>query len=180
MSLVVFTVGSLLSGLSSCPGTLIAARAGQGPRPRSARADPGVHRDDVPPRRLGRYSGYFGAVFAVGTSAGPQYNATVAEKRSAEAEPSALKVPEQVSAEDIHKLVQELGDMTAALDQAGASGMRPLYQALGLPVNDNHETRSAEVAVSPALHGFSFGVRGRTRTLTKRLELGSGEAYRTP
>ncbi|MFF0342875.1 recombinase family protein [Kribbella sp. NPDC004875] len=91
-----------------------------------------------------------------------QYNAAVAEKRSAEAEFSALKVPERVSAEDIRKMVQELGDMTAALDQADASDMRSLYKALGLQVSYNHETRSAEAAVSPALRGFNVGVRGGT------------------
>ncbi|MFI7068610.1 hypothetical protein ACIBL3_47015, partial [Kribbella sp. NPDC050124] len=78
-----------------------------------------------------------------------QYNAAVAEKRSAEAELSAVKVPERASAADIRKMVQELGDMTAALDQADASDMRTLYEALGLQVSYNHETRSAEVVVRP-------------------------------
>ena len=82
-----------------------------------------------------------------------------------------MKVPEQVSAEDIRKMVEELGDMTAALDQADASDVRALYEALGLEVSDNHETRSPEVALSPALRGFSVGVRGGTRTLTTRLDL---------
>jgi hypothetical protein len=89
-----------------------------------------------------------------------QYNAAVAGKRSAEAELSAVKVPERVSADDIRQMVRELGDMTAALDQADAGDMRALYEALGLQVSYNHETRSAEVAVSPALRGFSVGVRG--------------------
>jgi hypothetical protein len=68
-------------------------------------------------------------------------------------------------------MVQELGDMTAALDLADASDMRELYEVLHLQVSCNHETRSAEVAISPALHGFSVGVRGGTRTLTTRLQL---------
>jgi hypothetical protein len=46
------------------------------------------------------------------------YNAAVAETRSAEAELSAVRVPEWVSAEDIRKMVQELGDKAAALAQA--------------------------------------------------------------
>jgi hypothetical protein len=95
-----------------------------------------------------------------------QYNAAAAQKRSAEAELSAVKVPERVSAEGIRKMVQELGDMTVALDQADASDMRSLYEALGLQVSYNHETRSAEVAMSPALLGFNVGVRGRAHTLT--------------
>jgi hypothetical protein len=68
-------------------------------------------------------------------------------------------------------MVQELGDMTAALDFADASDMRELYEVLHLQVSRNHETRSAEVAISPALHCFSVGVRGGTRTLTTRLQL---------
>ena len=63
----------------------------------------------------------------------------------------------------------ELGDMTAVLDQADANNMRSLYEALGLEVSYNHETRSAEwAAMSPALRGFSVGVRGGTRTPTPR------------
>jgi hypothetical protein len=46
-----------------------------------------------------------------------------------------VKVPEQVSAEDIRTVVEELGDMTAALDQADASDVRALYEALGLEVS---------------------------------------------
>jgi hypothetical protein len=62
-----------------------------------------------------------------------------------------------MSPEDMRTMVQELGDMTAALDQADASDVRALYEALGLHVSYNHETRSAEVAVSPALRGFGVG-----------------------
>lgn len=32
----------------------------------------------------------------------------------------------------LRRMVQELGDMTVAFDQAGASDMRALYEALGL------------------------------------------------
>ena len=98
----------------------------------------------------------------------PRHNATAAEKRSAEAELRTVKVPEQVSAEDIRTVVEELGDV------------RALYEALGLEVSDNHETRSPEVALSPALRGFSVGVRGGTRTLTTRLELEADPPARTP
>ena len=70
-------------------------------------------------------------------------------------------------------MVQELGDMTAALDVAAASDMRELYEVLDLQVSCNHETRSAEVAISPALRSFSVGVRGGIRTLTTHIGLGS-------
>ncbi|WP_344183283.1 MDR family MFS transporter [Kribbella lupini] len=72
VSLVVFTVGSVLSGLSSDPGMLIAARAVQGIGAGGLLAlIQVIIATMIPPRELGRYSGYFGAVFAVGTSAGP-------------------------------------------------------------------------------------------------------------
>jgi hypothetical protein len=68
-------------------------------------------------------------------------------------------------------MVSELGDMASALEQADASDMAALYEAQGLHLNYNHNSRSAEVAISPAMRGFSVGVRGGTRTLTTRLEL---------
>jgi hypothetical protein len=71
-----------------------------------------------------------------------------------------VNVPERLSADDIRGMVQDLGDMTMALDQADASDMRALYEALGLQVSYNHETRSAEVVITPALRGFSVCVRG--------------------
>jgi hypothetical protein len=103
-----------------------------------------------------------------------QYNAAAAEKRAAEAELSAVEVPEQVSGADIREMVHELGEMASALDQADAKDMTSLYEALRLQVDYNHETRSAQVIISPAVRGFSVGVRGGTRTLTTRLELGHG------
>ncbi|GHF31685.1 EmrB/QacA subfamily drug resistance transporter [Amycolatopsis bartoniae] len=71
-SLVIFTAGSVLSGLSSGAGLLIAARVVQGIGAGGLLAlIQVIIATMIPPRELGRYSGYFGAVFAVGTSAGP-------------------------------------------------------------------------------------------------------------
>ncbi|MFJ1761374.1 MFS transporter [Amycolatopsis sp. NPDC088138] len=71
-SLIVFTGGSVLSGLSSGAGLLIAARVIQGIGAGGLLAlIQVIIATMIPPRELGRYSGYFGAVFAVGTSAGP-------------------------------------------------------------------------------------------------------------
>jgi EmrB/QacA subfamily drug resistance transporter len=70
--LTIFTVGSVLSGLASGPGLLIAARVVQGIGAGGLLAlIQVIIATMIPPRELGRYSGYFGAVFAVGTSAGP-------------------------------------------------------------------------------------------------------------
>ncbi|WP_439379646.1 MDR family MFS transporter [Amycolatopsis lexingtonensis] len=72
LSLTVFTVGSVLSGLSADAGLLIAARVVQGIGAGGLMAlIQVIIATMIPPRELGRYSGYFGAVFAVGTSAGP-------------------------------------------------------------------------------------------------------------
>jgi EmrB/QacA subfamily drug resistance transporter len=72
LGLVIFTVGSVLSGLASDPGLLIAARALQGVGAGGLLAlIQVIIATMIPPRELGRYSGYFGAVLAVGTSAGP-------------------------------------------------------------------------------------------------------------
>lgn len=60
---------------------------------------------------------------------------------------------------------------SALLEQAEASDVAALYEALGLYVSYNHDTRSAQVAISPAMRGFCVGVRGGTRTLITRLEL---------
>ncbi|MBB4684371.1 MDR family MFS transporter [Amycolatopsis jiangsuensis] len=71
-SLTIFTVGSVLSGLSADAGLLIAARVVQGIGAGGLMAlIQVIIATMIPPRELGRYSGYFGAVFAVGTSAGP-------------------------------------------------------------------------------------------------------------
>jgi EmrB/QacA subfamily drug resistance transporter len=72
VSLIIFTVGSVLSGLSADAGLLIAARVVQGIGAGGLMAlIQVIIATMIPPRELGRYSGYFGAVFAVGTSAGP-------------------------------------------------------------------------------------------------------------
>ncbi|WP_236795019.1 MFS transporter [Amycolatopsis sp. GM8] len=72
IALIIFTGGSVLSGLSSGAGLLIAARVVQGIGAGGLLAlIQVIIATMIPPRELGRYSGYFGAVFAVGTSAGP-------------------------------------------------------------------------------------------------------------
>jgi len=70
--LIIFVVGSLLAGLSTSMGWLIACRAIQGIGAGGLTALVQVILSDlVSPRERGRYSGYLGAVFGVGTVAGP-------------------------------------------------------------------------------------------------------------
>jgi EmrB/QacA subfamily drug resistance transporter len=70
--LIIFVVGSVLAGLSTSMGWLIACRAIQGIGAGGLTALVQVILSDlVSPRERGRYSGYLGAVFGVGTVAGP-------------------------------------------------------------------------------------------------------------
>jgi EmrB/QacA subfamily drug resistance transporter len=72
MSIVIFLVGSVLSGLSQSMYQLIAFRGlqglGAGGLMTLAFA---VIGDVIPPRERGRYQGYFGAIFAVASVLGP-------------------------------------------------------------------------------------------------------------
>uniref|UniRef100_UPI000832C030 MFS transporter n=1 Tax=Streptomyces lushanensis TaxID=1434255 RepID=UPI000832C030 len=71
-SLAMFVVGSLLAGFSQGVGLLIFSRVVQGIGAGGLTALAQVVMAAViPPRRLGRYAGIFGAVFAIGTVAGP-------------------------------------------------------------------------------------------------------------
>ncbi|MEU3186163.1 MDR family MFS transporter [Streptomyces sp. NPDC006923] len=72
LSLAMFVVGSLLAGFSQGVGLLIFSRVVQGIGAGGLTALAQVVMAAViPPRRLGKYAGIFGAVFAVGTVAGP-------------------------------------------------------------------------------------------------------------
>ncbi|MDG9700827.1 MDR family MFS transporter [Streptomyces sp. DH37] len=72
LSLGLFVVGSLLAGFSQGVELLIFSRVVQGIGAGGLTALAQIVMAAViPPRRLGRYAGVFGAVFAVGTVAGP-------------------------------------------------------------------------------------------------------------
>jgi EmrB/QacA subfamily drug resistance transporter len=72
LSLIIFTVGSVLSGLALDAGLLIAARAVQGVGAGGLLAlIQVIIATMISPRERGRYNGYFGALLAVATSTGP-------------------------------------------------------------------------------------------------------------
>jgi EmrB/QacA subfamily drug resistance transporter len=72
VAIVIFLVGSALSGLSQDMGQLIAFRALQGVGGGGLFAIAlSIIGDVIPPRERGRYQGYFGAVFGVSSVAGP-------------------------------------------------------------------------------------------------------------
>ena len=71
-AIVVFLIGSALAGLSTQMWELIGARAIQGLGAGGLMALAfAIIGDVIPPRERGRYQGYFGAVFAVSSVAGP-------------------------------------------------------------------------------------------------------------
>src|SRR6185436_4725491 len=71
-SIIIFLIGSALSGLSQNMGQLIAFRALQGIGGGGLFAIAlTIIGDIIPPRERGRYQGYFGAVFGVASVAGP-------------------------------------------------------------------------------------------------------------
>ncbi|MEU5599947.1 MDR family MFS transporter [Streptomyces sp. NPDC020298] len=72
MSLGLFVVGSLVAGFSQGVGTLIFSRVVQGVGAGGLTAlTQVVMAAVIPPRKLGRYSGVFGAIFSGATVAGP-------------------------------------------------------------------------------------------------------------
>jgi EmrB/QacA subfamily drug resistance transporter len=72
VAIVVFLLGSALSGLSQSMGQLIAFRALQGVGGGGLFAIAlSIIGDVIPPRERGRYQGWFGAVFGVSSVAGP-------------------------------------------------------------------------------------------------------------
>jgi EmrB/QacA subfamily drug resistance transporter len=78
--LVIFLAGSMLAGLSQSMTWLIACRAIQGIGVGGMTALVQVILSDlVSPRERGRYSGYLGAVFGIGTVAGPLIGGVVTD-----------------------------------------------------------------------------------------------------
>jgi EmrB/QacA subfamily drug resistance transporter len=81
--LIIFVLGSLLAGLSTSMGWLIACRAIQGVGAGGLTALVQVILSDlVSPRERGRYAGYLGAVFGVGTVAGPLLGGVITDSLS--------------------------------------------------------------------------------------------------
>jgi EmrB/QacA subfamily drug resistance transporter len=79
-ALVIYVAGSVLAGLSPSTGWLISCRVIQGIGVGGLTALVQVILSDlVSPRERGRYSGYLGAVFGVGTVAGPLIGGVVTD-----------------------------------------------------------------------------------------------------
>jgi EmrB/QacA subfamily drug resistance transporter len=71
-AIVIFLIGSVISGAANSMGMLIGARAVQGLGGGGLMALAlAIIGDAIPPRERGRYQGFFGAVFGVSSVAGP-------------------------------------------------------------------------------------------------------------
>src|SRR5262245_24851894 len=82
LGLLVFVAGSVLSGLATNPGTLIAARAVQGIGAGGLLSlTQVIMATIISPRERGRYSGYMGAVLAVGTAGGPLIGGVIVDTK---------------------------------------------------------------------------------------------------
>lgn len=89
-----------------------------------------------------------------------QYNAAALDKRAAEAALAAIEPAQRLTADDIRKMLSELGDMAKVLDSANREDLAELYKALDLVISyDDAETR-ADVSISPRV--VKVGVRGGT------------------
>jgi EmrB/QacA subfamily drug resistance transporter len=81
--LTIFVIGSILAGFSQSMGWLIACRVLQGLGAGGLTALVQVVLSDlVSPRERGRYAGYLGAVFGVGTVAGPLLGGVITDSLS--------------------------------------------------------------------------------------------------
>src|SRR6202008_2721141 len=81
--LTIFVLGSVLAGLAQSTSWLIACRALQGIGVGGLTALVQVILSDlVSPRERGRYAGYLGAVFGVGTVAGPLLGGVITDSLS--------------------------------------------------------------------------------------------------
>jgi EmrB/QacA subfamily drug resistance transporter len=80
LGLVIYVLGSCMAGLAQNAGTLITARAIQGIGAGGLTAlVQTIIATMIPPRERGRYSGYMGGVFALGTIAGPLVGGTIVD-----------------------------------------------------------------------------------------------------
>jgi hypothetical protein len=72
-----------------------------------------------------------------------QFSASAIDKRAAEAALAAIEPSQQLTGDDIRKMITELGDMARVLDSADGEDLAELYKALGLAItHDDAQTRA--------------------------------------
>ncbi|MFC9689119.1 hypothetical protein ACFTSF_11305 [Kribbella sp. NPDC056951] len=107
-----------------------------------------------------------------------QYNAAAAEKQVAERALAALPEQQSLSRDQLVTHVDQLGDVGRALDAADPG---ELYEALKVGLTYNYADQSVGVEIDPLADRVAkYRVRGRTRTLTTRLDLEPDLRDRTP
>lgn len=73
-----------------------------------------------------------------------RYNAAVAEKRSAEAALAAVAIEQGLSREELETYVDQLGDISRALDAAEPEELSELYSSLRLSLTYHHMKQIVE------------------------------------
>ncbi|MFC0623249.1 hypothetical protein [Kribbella deserti] len=91
-----------------------------------------------------------------------QYNAAVAEQKSAEADLEALEPAERLTTQEMRAIVDELGNIQRVLAEADREDLAELYRGLRLAVTYDHKENRADVSISPEPHVVKLCVRGGT------------------
>lgn len=92
-----------------------------------------------------------------------QYNAAAAEKRVAEAALEAAPSETSLSRQELESYVDQLGDMSQALDRAESDELSQLYASLRLSLTYHHAEQIVDVEVDPLVDRVDkLRVRGGT------------------
>jgi hypothetical protein len=109
-----------------------------------------------------------------------QYNAAVAEKHAAEAALAAAPSEKGLTREELEAHVNSSAT-SRALDSAEPEELSELYSSLRLSLTYHHIDQTVDVEIDPLADRVDkYRVRGRTRTLTTRLELDPDPPVRAP
>jgi hypothetical protein len=110
-----------------------------------------------------------------------QYNAAAAEKHAPEAALARSSRKELLTRSDLKLYVDQPRDIGPVLGRAELEERRQPYESLRLSQVYHHADQIVDVEIDPlADRVVKSRVRGRTHTLTTRLELDSESAGRTP
>lgn len=98
-------------------------------------------------------------------------NQVQAERTAAQAQLDHAPESTALSVEEIHTMIDSLGDVGRTLKRADPNALRELYAALGLEMIYDPDSRIVDVSVKPGRRD-SACVGGGTCALTTRLRLG--------
>jgi hypothetical protein len=97
-------------------------------------------------------------------------NDAQSEREAARAELDSITEPETLTDAEIYAMIDSLGDVGATLEDARPAGLSRLYESLRLELRYEPGERVVIATASP--RSTNDGVRGRSCTLSLRLDLG--------